>query len=72
MQCPVTFALGEGGKQLLKSVMGGGGSKETWGGEVGDFFCRKNLKFHFKKAAKLARFLSLRRVSDDLHSTVHK
>ncbi len=26
---------------------------------------RKTLKIHFKKAAKLARFSSLRRVSDD-------
>ncbi len=45
---------------------------EVWrGGHPPPLHSRKNLKVHFKKAAKLARFSSLRRVPDDFCTALY-
>ncbi len=69
----MTFARGGGGKWLPEVIMGGGTclGGEVWRGGCPPLHGRKNLKFHFKKAAKLAHFSSLRRVSDDFCTALY-
>ena len=47
------------------------GSRAARGVRCPPLHGRRNLKIHFKKAAKLAHFSSLRRVSDDFCTALY-